>query len=113
MSASTEFDSECPICLNILIDGAEIGSPDVCTHRFCLLCIIEWSRNTNTCPIDRSIFREILVKDTIGGNVVRRVPVEDKRPDDDEDDDDRTECEICGQSDREDRMLLCDHCDNG
>lgn len=30
-----------------------------------------------------------------------------------EDEEDTTACEVCGQSDREDRLLLCDGCDNG
>lgn len=36
----------CPICLNGLALGQDIGTPDGCeqTHHFCLDCIEEWSK---------------------------------------------------------------------
>uniref|UniRef100_A0A914VP81 PHD and RING finger domain-containing protein 1 n=1 Tax=Plectus sambesii TaxID=2011161 RepID=A0A914VP81_9BILA len=117
-SESPPIDECCPICLNAF--DAEIGSPEACDHKFCLPCIQEWARNTNTCPIDRQTFGLIFIRNELNGPVVLRVPVGDGRlrPADDEEldedeDEDPTNCEICGAADREDRMLLCDDCDNG
>lgn len=41
-----------------------------------------------------------------------QIPVESARLGEDEDED-PTFCEVCGRSDREDRLLLCDGCDAG
>ncbi|ELK32075.1 PHD and RING finger domain-containing protein 1 [Myotis davidii] len=60
-----------------------VGTPESCAHYFCLDCILEWSK----------------------------VPVENTRAGEEEDD--PTFCEVCGRSDREDRLLLCDGCDAG
>ncbi len=45
---------------------------------------------------------------------IERIRVEDRSQQNAENDTDEiTLCEICQRSDREDRMLLCDGCDNG
>lgn len=46
---------QCAICLNDLTTQ-EIGKPENCDHAFCLTCINEWSKNNNTCPVDRGIY---------------------------------------------------------
>ena len=45
--------------------------------------------------------------------IVKHIPVEVKPTVEDTIVEDPTFCEICHQSDREDRMLLCDGCDSG
>ena len=81
-------------------------------------------QNTNTCPIDRRPFSVIFIRNELHGSVVLKVAIEDARLalDDESDDDDGAEtdetfdetgCEVCGQGDRPDRMLLCDDCDAG
>lgn len=138
-SESPSIDECCPICLNAF--DAEIGSPESCDHKFCLPCIQEWARvsgsdrrppvsyaalirivlqNTNTCPIDRQTFGLIFIRNELNGPVVLRVPVDvaqrrdaDDEEEEDEEEEDPTTCEVCGAADREDRMLLCDDCDNG
>uniref|UniRef100_A0A915KTT9 PHD and RING finger domain-containing protein 1 n=1 Tax=Romanomermis culicivorax TaxID=13658 RepID=A0A915KTT9_ROMCU len=103
----------CAICLNNFTNQ-EIGKPETCDHTFCLDCIIEWSAVTNTCPIDRIQFRSICVKHNLIGKILKKVPVKVKHNENDELlDEDRTFCEICGQANREDRLLLCDGCDKG
>ncbi|XP_022105700.1 protein SCAF11-like isoform X2 [Acanthaster planci] len=102
---------KCPVCLDVFWDK-EVGSPESCDHIFCLDCILEWSRNINTCPVDRSLFRSILVRHSLHGEVVRRIEVDEKKPEE-QDEDDATYCEVCGRCDREDRLLLCDGCDAG
>lgn len=41
-----------------------------------------------------------------------QIPVESARAKEEEEED-PTFCEVCGRSDREDRLLLCDGCDAG
>ncbi|XP_064308496.1 PHD and RING finger domain-containing protein 1 isoform X2 [Phalacrocorax carbo] len=84
-SISSDEDSEnCPICLNTFRDQA-VGTPENCSHYFCLDCIVEWSK----------------------------IPVENAKTQGNDGEDDPTFCEVCGRSDREDRLLLCDGCDAG
>lgn len=41
---NSDDDTEsCPICLNVFRDQA-VGTPETCTHYFCLDYIVEWSR---------------------------------------------------------------------
>ncbi|XP_028155148.2 PHD and RING finger domain-containing protein 1 [Diabrotica virgifera virgifera] len=121
--AKTKLDSDselsdgqsekCPICL-VSFKLQEIGTPESCDHTFCLECIQEWSKNMNTCPVDRQEYRLILVRDHLNGKVTRQIPVEHTVLSNGiELVDDLTYCEICGSGDNEDRMLLCDGCDLG
>lgn len=120
---AAEFDSssdsdgqsdKCPICL-LRFTTQEIGTPEACDHSFCAECLQEWSKNVNTCPVDRQPFTLILVRRHLEGKVVRQISVDTNRPENNVEDppSDPTFCEICGASDREDRMLLCDVCDLG
>nr|XP_003700397.2 PREDICTED: uncharacterized protein LOC100882431 isoform X1 [Megachile rotundata] len=109
--SSDEHLEKCPICL-LPFRKQQIGTPASCEHCFCLECLIEWSKNVNTCPVDRQTFAVIHVKDKLGGQIIKCVPVE-VTPREEESLDDLTFCEVCHQSDREDRMLLCDGCDCG
>uniref|UniRef100_A0A1B6MT05 PHD and RING finger domain-containing protein 1 n=1 Tax=Graphocephala atropunctata TaxID=36148 RepID=A0A1B6MT05_9HEMI len=112
--SSSDFDGQsekCPICL-AKFSGQEIGTPEACDHYFCAACIQEWSKNVNTCPVDRQPFTLILVRQQLEGKVIRQIPV-CVPVDTVEVPEDATFCEVCGLSDREDRMLLCDVCDHG
>ncbi|XP_061465984.1 PHD and RING finger domain-containing protein 1 isoform X2 [Rhineura floridana] len=111
-SSSDEDAEKCPICLNTFRDQA-VGTPENCAHYFCLDCIVEWSKNANSCPVDRIIFKSICVRVRLGGEILKKIPVENTKPQEDELEDDPTFCEVCGRSDREDRLLLCDGCDAG
>ncbi|XP_015440228.1 PREDICTED: serine/arginine repetitive matrix protein 2 isoform X2 [Dufourea novaeangliae] len=103
---------KCPICL-LPFRMQQLGTPSSCEHCFCLECLLEWSKNVNTCPVDRQTFTTIHVRDELGGQITRQVPVEVTARIEDEPLEDPTFCEMCHQSDREDRMLLCDGCDCG
>lgn len=75
---------------------------------------MEWSKNVNTCPVDRQEYRLILVREHLNGKVINQIPVEKPVPEQEMlIEDDPTHCEICGSTDNEDRMLLCDGCDLG
>ncbi|KAJ8915230.1 hypothetical protein NQ315_015453 [Exocentrus adspersus] len=113
-SDSSDGQSEkCPICL-ISFKTQEIGTPESCDHMFCLECIQEWSKNMNTCPVDRQEYTLILVRKNITGKVIRQVAIEKPAPQNDVNIvEDPTFCEICGSSNNEDQMLLCDGCDLG
>lgn len=116
-SDSSNGQSEkCPICLSKFL-GQEIGNPESCDHSFCLDCLLEWAKKVNTCPVDRLPFMLILVQEKLQGNIIRRIPANNwKSVDswlDQDDDSDLTYCEICGQCNQEDRLLLCDSCDLG
>ncbi|XP_066248476.1 PHD and RING finger domain-containing protein 1 isoform X1 [Euwallacea similis] len=113
-SDSSEGNSEkCPICL-ISFRLQEVGIPENCEHKFCLECIEEWSKNMNTCPVDRKEYNSITVRKCLNGKVLREIPIQ--KPERQEDPiiiEDPTFCEICGSSEDEDRLLLCDGCDLG
>ncbi|XP_068964024.1 PHD and RING finger domain-containing protein 1 isoform X1 [Petaurus breviceps papuanus] len=113
-AGSSDEDAEsCPICLNVF-RGQVLGTPDSCAHYFCLDCIVEWSKNAKSCPVDRILFKWICIRARLGGEILKKVPAEGpKAPRQEEDEEDPTFCEVCGRSDREDRLLLCDGCDAG
>uniref|UniRef100_G1NA98 PHD and ring finger domains 1 n=1 Tax=Meleagris gallopavo TaxID=9103 RepID=G1NA98_MELGA len=110
--SSDEDGENCPICLNTFRDQA-VGTPENCSHYFCLDCIVEWSKNANSCPVDRILFKYINIRAHFGGKVLKKIPVENTKTQGSEGEDDPTFCEVCGRSDREDRLLLCDGCDAG
>ncbi|EFN80079.1 RING and PHD-finger domain-containing protein KIAA1542 [Harpegnathos saltator] len=118
--ANVDIDSDnsdgqlekCPICL-LPFRKQQVGTPSACEHCFCLECLLEWSKNINTCPVDRQIFTIIHVRNHLGGKVIKHLPVEVVPRPEDQVQDDPTFCEVCHLSDREDRMLLCDGCDCG
>ncbi|NXO37749.1 PHRF1 protein, partial [Locustella ochotensis] len=113
VSISSDEDGEnCPICLNTFRDQA-VGTPESCSHYFCLDCIVEWSKNANSCPVDRILFNYINIRAHFGGKILKKVPVENTKTQGADGEDDPTFCEVCGRSDREDRLLLCDGCDAG
>ncbi|XP_026706168.1 PHD and RING finger domain-containing protein 1 isoform X2 [Athene cunicularia] len=112
-SISSDEDGEnCPICLNTFRDQA-VGTPENCSHYFCLDCIVEWSKNANSCPVDRILFNYISIRARFGGKILKKIPVENTKTQGNDGEDDPTFCEVCGRSDREDRLLLCDGCDAG
>uniref|UniRef100_A0A673MZP8 PHD and RING finger domain-containing protein 1-like n=1 Tax=Sinocyclocheilus rhinocerous TaxID=307959 RepID=A0A673MZP8_9TELE len=103
---SSDEDSEkCPICLNSFHEQP-VATPESCEHYFCLDCILEWSnvRVTGFNPLHHSCikFLSIFVKKPVK-------PTEELV----DVDLDQTSCEVCGGQDREDRLLLCDGCDDG
>ncbi|XP_063995960.1 uncharacterized protein LOC135173177 [Diachasmimorpha longicaudata] len=103
---------KCPICL-LPFKKQQVATPATCDHCFCLLCLTEWSKNVNTCPVDRQPFTFINVRFHRHGKIVQKIPVEPKNATEEHIQEDPTFCEVCQECDREDRMLLCDGCDLG
>lgn len=60
---------KCPICL-LPFRKQQVGTPSACEHCFCLECLLEWSKNINTCPVDRQVFTIIHVRNHLGGKVI-------------------------------------------
>ncbi|KAL7858394.1 hypothetical protein AOLI_G00184960 [Acnodon oligacanthus] len=114
--SSDEDAEKCPICLNSFHEQP-VATPESCMHYFCLDCILEWAKNANSCPVDRLVFSNILLRKCFGGKVQKTITVQKtvKAGQGEQVDLDleQTSCEVCGGSDREDRLLLCDGCDAG
>ncbi|XP_066526047.1 PHD and RING finger domain-containing protein 1 isoform X2 [Hoplias malabaricus] len=113
---SDEDAEKCPICLNTF-HVQPVATPENCGHYFCVDCILEWSKNLNSCPVDRIVFNKILMRKCFGGEVLKAITVKDKATAKEVNLEevglDQTCCEVCRGSDREDRLLLCDGCDAG
>jgi PHD and RING finger domain-containing protein 1 len=104
---------KCPICLR-KFTKQKLGTPDSCNHTFCALCIKKWSKNSNTCPVDRGVYDTILVRANLGGEVVRRISVKSVSQQVAEVWELMESCEACGEiSDTEDGLLFCDFCCKG
>lgn len=116
MISSDEDADRCPICLNTL-NSQPVATPENCEHYFCFDCILEWAKNANSCPVDRIAFNSIYLRKCYGGKVKKMITVQKPVKEGQEETVDlnleQTNCEVCGGSDREDRLLLCDGCDAG
>ncbi|XP_075993213.1 uncharacterized protein phrf1 isoform X2 [Genypterus blacodes] len=114
--SSDEDAEKCPICLNSF-SSQPVATPESCEHYFCLDCILAWSKNANSCPVDRISFDNIYLRKCYGGKVQKMItvqkPVKEVQEEVIDLDLEQTNCEVCGGSDREDRLLLCDGCDAG
>ncbi|XP_077451953.1 uncharacterized protein phrf1 isoform X2 [Stigmatopora argus] len=115
--SSDEDAEKCPICLNSF-SNQPVATPENCEHYFCLDCILAWSKNANSCPVDRIAFNSICLRKSYGGKVQKIITVQKPAKEVEEEvtvglDLELTNCEVCQGSDREDRLLLCDGCDAG
>ncbi|XP_034734103.1 PHD and RING finger domain-containing protein 1 isoform X3 [Etheostoma cragini] len=114
--SSDEDTEKCPICLNSF-SSQPVATPENCKHYFCLDCILAWAKNANSCPVDRMAFNSIYLRKCYGGKVKKMITVQKPAKEDQEEtvnlDLEQTSCEVCGGTDREDRLLLCDGCDAG
>uniref|UniRef100_A0AAV2LZF2 cullin-RING-type E3 NEDD8 transferase n=1 Tax=Knipowitschia caucasica TaxID=637954 RepID=A0AAV2LZF2_KNICA len=60
-------DSQC--------EQQSVGSLEKCQHQFCLECIVQWSKTSNTCPVDRTAFTVIQQRRRIGEAVRKKIKV--------------------------------------
>jgi len=63
---------------------------------------ILWPFSTHRSPQFMAIFNEQI-----------SVELRQQQQEEEEQEEEETACEVCGRSDREDRLLLCDGCDLG
>ncbi|CAH1131039.1 unnamed protein product [Ceutorhynchus assimilis] len=107
---------KCPICL-VRFKLQKVGVPENCGHKFCLECILEWSKTVNTCPVDRKEYNAITARSGLNEKVLKTIPVDTpvaQHFDEIIDGfDEQIICIICGSGQNEDRLLLCDGCDLG
>ncbi|KAL2000331.1 hypothetical protein VTN02DRAFT_3271 [Thermoascus thermophilus] len=92
-----------------------------CGHNLHNNCLKPWVERANSCPICRRSFNVVELSDTPGGPIVSSYTVEDRVQvadvdpsmiiDQFDDDTDSQPCPICGDSDNEEVLLLCDGCD--
>lgn len=102
----------CSICLSPF-EEQSVGSLENCTHVFCIECILQWSKTSNTCPVDRTTFASIHQRRQIGGIIQKKLKVTPPRAVEEEEGTIIVICENCGRSDRRTRMLVCSLCDSG
>ncbi|KAI9140991.1 hypothetical protein BKA69DRAFT_467387 [Paraphysoderma sedebokerense] len=124
----------CAICCSVLqseslTDAEELAKLE-CDHIFHFSCIQAWSEVSSTCPFDRRPFTTLKITESIDGPTIRIVPIESKVQNvsstyqngfpingeteaDGRNLYDSANCVVCGRSDREEVLLLCDDCDDG
>ena len=50
----------CAICYNEIVPNERLANVElVCTHTFHRICIAEWYKRNNKCPMCRNIMKEI------------------------------------------------------
>ncbi|KAL4988357.1 ribosomal L37ae protein family-domain-containing protein [Aspergillus falconensis] len=79
-----------------------------CGHILHNNCLKPWVERANSCPICRRTFNEVELSDRVGGPVLSSYAVEDRVQLADVDP--SMPCPICGDSENEDVLLLCDGC---
>jgi hypothetical protein len=79
MANSSVVDSEkCSICFETFKTQA-VGTPDICDHTFCTACLQKWLKNKTTCPVDRQTVNFIIVRQHLGGKIIKRIRVKRSR----------------------------------
>ena len=94
---------DCCICTETITFR---GSIDSCRHPFCFDCISRWSQIESKCPVCRTRFK--LLNDVEVPERDQRGLVEDPAFVDWLE---SVRCVVCAGADDEDRLLLCDGCD--
>ena len=96
----------CTICKCMISDN--IGLLE-CKHKFDFECIHQWSKISNTCPICRIKFNKIHNINTIKTFIkVKDIKQNNNNSYDEYDPLEFVSCNICGKSDNEHLLLLCD-----
>lgn len=54
---SAKFSEKCSICLGA---PQNLSYPDECQHRFCFVCLLEWSKVKLQCPLCKTPFKHIV-----------------------------------------------------
>ncbi|KAG4106119.1 hypothetical protein H8356DRAFT_923809 [Neocallimastix lanati (nom. inval.)] len=111
-----DYIEPCSICLFDLIPENKDETENLgilsCNHKFHEQCIKLWSEKAKacTCPIDRGVFSEIKIY-SYNGEYLSTYAIKKKEKNEEIEIEDLSYCIICGRSDHEEIMLLCDICD--
>jgi hypothetical protein len=111
-----DYIEPCSICLLDLIPENKDETENLgilsCNHKFHEQCIKLWSEKAKacTCPIDRGVFSEIKIY-SYNGEYLSTYASKKKEKNEEIEIEDLSYCIICGRSDHEEIMLLCDICD--
>jgi hypothetical protein len=106
-----ESNVECPICLEKIINLANLDS---CVHDFCRSCIEKWAKDSsNNCPICKREFKKIIFYEK---NKKLEKRIKKRRLDLEEDEFyfeeyTSTPCLICELDDDDENLLVCDRCE--
>jgi hypothetical protein len=73
-----EGSAKCPLCLEDFVTQ-RLATPDTCDHTFCAVCLHEWSKKENKCPVDQTIFNCINIRHSRDGEIIMRIDVEPKQ----------------------------------
>jgi hypothetical protein len=100
-------DERCGVCLDIVNSR---GTLDSCAHAFCAQCILDWAQVESKCPVCRGRFTSVTRHGEQPVAVARTNQVFEWDGTvfaDESDALDDVVCDICGEGDREDELLLC------
>lgn len=111
-STSTADAEKCSICFGDLV-GQLVASPENCDHHFCRTCIMEWSKENNSCPVDRIVFNHIVEFDYPHGKARHKIKIHRPWSQQQCDVEDQIICEVCGRSDDENLLMICSLCEIG
>ncbi|EPX73629.1 CTD-binding SR-like protein rA9 [Schizosaccharomyces octosporus yFS286] len=112
-------NSSVPTTLSASPNGIYVATLP-CRHYFHNQCLENWCEVANTCPLCRIEFFKVDVYEYVGGPWLRAYPVEEKVqtvanaevPSEFVESNELTRCVICGGSEQQDVLLLCDGCDD-
>ena len=100
----------CSICLDLIKIKTSLNG---CKHEFCKDCIEDWSKMTNLCPLCKEEFSRL----TYYFNKQKKVKKVEKKKLQIEEEDENNDlencmdnCIVCGKSDNESELLVCDAC---
>ena len=96
----------CRICLEKIKKLTKLNK---CEHEFCNACILEWGNVSNTCPICKTEFTKLIMKDTVMKMRKKRLKMEE------EEEEPwmyscMSNCMICKKSNDNYLLLVCDKC---
>jgi hypothetical protein len=108
-----ESNSECPICLEKIVNLANLDS---CNHDFCKNCIEKWAKDSsNNCPICKREFKKLIFYEK---NKKIEYKVRKKRLNLDTDEfyfeyiDNASDiCMVCASEEDPAALIICDRCD--
>ncbi|OUM67295.1 hypothetical protein PIROE2DRAFT_58846 [Piromyces sp. E2] len=109
-----DYVEPCSICLEDLIPENKEEAENLgilsCNHKFHEACIKLWSEKACTCPIDRGEFSEIKIYNC-NDEYLSTFVIKKKNKEAEIEIEDLSFCTVCGSSEHEEIMLLCDICD--